>query len=92
MKRVWKAKNGIKFKIKEMTTSHIKNCIAILQRYHEAKRQEMYAIQSFVTAEQATIHIDNALLDIEENGFEDDADEYILSFENELSKRGEMRE
>ena len=86
MKRVWTTKNGEKIKIRDMETSHIKNCLNILNKYHSrviVKRDSMSRMFSKYQ-DEIDEETDNMLLE----GFDDDAQEYINSFEKELERRG----
>lgn len=89
MKRVWVTKDGQHLKIRDMETSHIKNCIRFLERYHDAKAYEVAALPCFFIGEQAQFHAEQAWDDYVENGFEDEAQEFIDSFKDELSRREE---
>lgn len=87
MKRKWTTREGIKLKIRDMKTSHIKNCIKMLHRYHAKELFNLYSMPVF--GEMAELDLENGIQDIEENGWEDEAQEYIDSFEAELQRRGE---
>ena len=89
MKRVWKTKDGKRLLIKDMKTSHIKNCIYLLERNHLAMLDQIISFSSGFMGEMAMALAENTMLDVMENGFEDELDDYIESFKMELEKRGE---
>jgi hypothetical protein len=89
MRRVWTGKNGTKYKIREMETSHIKNCIAMLERVNEKRLAQIYAFAGFFQGEQAEYAADDAIRDLEANGFGDDdpVEQYLDAFMVELRRR-----
>jgi hypothetical protein len=91
MRRTWTTKDGTKLKIRNMETSHIKNCIRMLERYHENERALGWGAIGGLSGEMAIEAAESAMLSLEENGFEDKADEFIFAFEQELERREEER-
>jgi hypothetical protein len=91
MRRTWTTKNGTKIKIKNMETSHIKNCIRMLERYHGYEEYLGWTAIDGLRGEMAIEAAESAMLSLEENGFEDKADEFIFAFEQELERREEER-
>jgi len=87
VKRIWIMKSGEKIKIKDMTTKHIKNCIKLLKKYHSNKFSHILQFANTLQSEIAIETIENEIDDIVENGFNDEAKEYILSFKKELERR-----
>lgn len=92
MKRIWITKTGQQLKIKDMTTEHIKNCIKVLHRYHSAVQSSMCDFGNLLQGEIAQETFDNQLADLYENGWEDKAEEFIYTFEQELEERKKRRE
>jgi len=87
MRRTWKTKDGTKIKIKDMESSHIKNCIRMLERCHEHEKYLGWTAIGGLTGEMAIEAAETAMLSLEENGFNDRADEFIFAFEQELERR-----
>jgi len=87
MRRTWKTKDGTKIKIKDMESSHIKNCIRMLERCHEHEKYLAWTATGGLTGEMAIEAAETAMLSLEENGFNDRADEFIFAFEQELERR-----
>ena len=86
---MWKTKSGIKLKIKDMTTQHIKNCIALLNRYDAHCFHNAYSFLDILQGDMAIDTMENNIASAEEDGYmSEEAQEYIESFENELKKRG----
>lgn len=85
----WTGKDGTNYKISEMATSHIKNCIAMLRRYHLKVEADLGDMLCSVNGEQATYALENALDELIEEGHNDIAQEYIGAFNDELERRGE---
>jgi len=88
MKTVLITKDKKHIKIKDMTTSHIKNCINILDKCEVNRIDNMYGFLGSLSGEMAQMSMENEIANAEENGF-NDIDEYRTSFEEELKKRGE---
>jgi len=88
MKKVWKTKDGKKLKIREMATSHIQNCIKILNKYNKRKTSEILSLPE-PFGEEAARTLDSAIAEFIESGLELNnlAEEYIESFEAELRRR-----
>lgn len=91
MRRTWTTKDGTKLRIRSMETSHIRNCIRILERYHKNELMKGYAAIDGLRGEMAVESAETAIRDIEENGFNDEADEFIFAFEQELERRRENK-
>ena len=89
MRRTWTTKDGTKIKIKDMESSHIKNCIAMLEKYHRQEEELGWMAIGGLHGDMAIEAAENAMLNLEENGFEDKAEEFIFSFEQELERRNE---
>ena len=70
-----------------MSTEHITNCIALLNRYHSAKTKSLCQFGNMLTGEVAIATFDDMMEDLYENGWEDKAEEYIFAFEEELKRR-----
>ena len=87
MKRIWKDKQGNKHKIKEMETQHIRNCIALLKRFNDHRLLQAESFGAFFHGEQAIFSHEEMMRGLYDHGFEDDVDDYIFSFEQELEKR-----
>ena len=90
MKKVWAMRDGTKIKIKKMGISHIENCIKMLARNKERKLLQAMASGNMLQGEMAIECFDRGLESVlsGEESIDDKADEYILSFEEELRKRG----
>jgi hypothetical protein len=91
MKRVWTTKNGTKLKIKDMTTHHITNCIALLERYHSTQLHNAHSFLNTLHGEMAIETMENNIASLEEDGWQDKAEEYIDSFQKELERRKNER-
>jgi hypothetical protein len=84
----WTCRDGTKVRVKDMTTSHIKNAMAML------RRAEFYAIDSgwellaTVHGEMAADAIEQEVLSAEEEGIPE-FQEWIGVFAEELLRRGE---
>jgi len=81
----WKTKDGTVLLVRNMTKSHIKNCIAMLRRYETHLAFEAYRMAEFCNGEiaQDTLEwIGDRLL---EEG-DDDVQEQISMFETELER------
>jgi hypothetical protein len=87
MRRTWTVKDGTKVKIKNMKTSHIRNCIRMLGRCHDALLLQAYSAIDGLHGEMAIECAEDAVATIEENGFGDNADEFLFAFEEELRRR-----
>lgn len=93
MKRIWRTRDGTKIKIKDMTTSHIQNCINLLERANQSRLSLLYAIEQTLQGEQAQYAI---AIDIEraEDGYfgpDDLVTQYLESLRHELAKRKEAK-
>lgn len=88
MKRVWRTKDGKRIRIRDMATSHIQNCIKVLQKYNKRKVSEILSLPT-PNGEEAAFALENAIDDFLETGCElaNLAEEYIDSFEAELHRR-----
>ena len=88
MKKTWKTKEGKKLKIKDMTTGHIQNCIKLLEKYDSHCFLNAYKFLDSLHGEIAIETMENNIASAEENGYiNEEAQEYIESFENELQRR-----
>jgi len=87
MKRIWKTKAGEKLRIREMTTQHINNCIAVLERYNNRRLLQAESFGMCLHGEQAIFSHEEMMWKLYDYGFEDDVDDYIFSFEQELERR-----
>lgn len=88
MRRVWKTKQGKSVRIRDMATSHIQNCIKMLERYNQRKVSEILSMPE-PFGEEAAFALENAIDDFLESGceLENLAEEYIESFKQELHRR-----
>ena len=89
MKRIWKTRDGTKMKIREMSTSHIQNCVKILARTQEARILAIGSSGNALHGEAAMDAFESMYDDLLENGFDesDPIQEYIETFERELLRR-----
>lgn len=85
--KTWKTKNGEKIKIKDMSTYHIENCLNMLKKYQQNILCDKYFLLGMLHGEQATLQLEKEINSIEEYGVKDISQEYIVEFENELSRR-----
>ena len=95
MKKIWITKDKQHIKIKDMTTSHIKNCVRMIETYYERREHEIYMsglkALTFLNGEIAIQSVENGLNDLEENGYQEEKlDNFLEAFEHELSKRKEI--
>jgi len=77
----WTTKDGVEMNIADMQTSHIKNCIAMVQR-------KIVSGDTIQIIGQASGPAEDCWAD--EVDMADSYKECISSLENELSKRGEL--
>ena len=61
MRHIWKMSNGEKIKIKNMTTKHIKNCIALLHKYHSAELKAKLNFSDSLLSENAQFIADQEI-------------------------------
>jgi len=87
MKRIWKTKGGKRYKIREMGTQHIKNCIALLERYDKHRIFQAESWGTCLKGEQAIYAHEAMMRGLYDYGFEDEVDDYIFSFQQELERR-----
>jgi len=90
-KRYWIISSGERLLITKMTNVHIKNCITFLERYHDNITYAMWNMFSFFNGEQAIDQLESDITQIEDHGFNDEAQDYIDTFKNELRKRKKQR-
>ncbi len=84
----WVQRDGAEILVKDMSSSHIKNTIRLLERYISALEEERnaaWAISCMVTGEMASLCIDNDIDDLEDYIF--DVYRKIKMFEDELNQR-----
>ncbi len=86
--RKWTMKNGEKIRIKDMETSHIKNCLRLLKRQTETRIGMMYDISIGIHGEEASFCIDRDIAIAEDEGFPE-LEEWAVEFQAELVRRGE---
>jgi hypothetical protein len=77
--RVWKTKSGKKMKIKDMESSHIRNCISLLDRAKINQERNFQMICDFFDLDLEPDDSPPVVLGI--------LDEYILVFKDELKRR-----
>lgn len=79
MKRIWVMKDGTKIKIKNMETSHIKNCVKMLERKYKEHNNDLDHFWFELDGFNPEFH----KVDLSECP-------YLLAFEKELEKRKEL--
>jgi len=91
IKRYWRTKDGERLLISKMTTSHIKNCLRMINNYQERRIIAIGEQGTYLHGEEASYMFDHMYDYLLENGFDenDTTQQFIFSFENELLKRGE---
>lgn len=90
MKRVWVTKTGERLRIRRMETSHIVNCVRMLERYQEARILNLSSCGSMLHGEIAQADFDFHFEQLLEEGFPEDdpVEQYLDSFQSELLRRG----
>lgn len=90
MKRVWKTRDGQVLRIRSMGTTHINNCILMLQRFQERKILSVMLSGAGLQGEMARDAFDEMFDQLLNEGFPEDdpVQEYIDSFARELVRRG----
>jgi len=87
MKRMWKTKGGKRYKIREMGDVHIRNCISMLERYNNHRLFQAESFGTYLRGEQAIFSHEAMMRRLYDYGFEDEIDDYIFSFQQELERR-----
>jgi hypothetical protein len=90
MKRIWITKEGRRVLIRRMETSHIVNCVRLLERYQEARIANLSACGNMLHGEIAQADFDFHFEQILEEGFgeDDPMEQYLDTFRAELLRRG----
>jgi hypothetical protein len=91
MKRTWTTRSGTKIRIRDMTTSHIRNAIALIRRWQRHIEGEAYVFAGGLQGEQAQLAMDDVLAGLEEEGFDaldgGRSGDFVEAFEAELERR-----
>lgn len=65
-KKCWTCKDGRKIKIKDMSDSHLKNTIAMLERAHSSLIENAWAACSILQGEMASYYAEQEIDGLEE--------------------------
>ncbi len=84
--RKWKMRDGKKVLIRQMETSHILNCIKMLDRIERNRISSAWMFAGFLHGEMATDAAESEISNMEENGFPD-LEVYRFAFNQELERR-----
>lgn len=90
MEEYWTTKDGTKLNIKDMETSHIRNCIKMLNKLESFKAISCYEASAFSNGEIASEILEQEGNRLLEEG-DDDIQDQIYVFEAELRQRGEIK-
>ena len=89
---MWKMKDGTEIALSTMTSSHICNCILLLQKYESSHILSLGEASSFhCNGEHAGYALDAAFDDALENGYRDEARGWINIFETEIENRRDTK-
>ena len=88
-RRTWVTKDGQHLRIRDMETSHIKNCLRLLERVESATQTEMYCFASALHGEQAQYAMDQEIASVEDGEVyaNPKVGEFIETFKYELLRR-----
>ena len=80
----WTTKDGTKIRIRDMSTTHIENCLNMLRRMHVAA---LNVDPSMMNGEQAMLSVEQGIDALIEDGPEGQFEEIWFDLEDELNYR-----
>lgn len=87
--RLWTMRDGTQIRICDMTTTHLRNCLRMLERNHEHMIREMYSASVFITAECAVDSVEKDIQLCESEGPAYTQAPFYEDMLGELLRRGE---